>query len=151
MRLLDTDILDIFNSCINGNLNNIEIKWKNTFACTVVLASGGYPGNYEKGKIISGLAPLLVEEGVGGGDLKKNHLAFGTPPQKGGENNIVIFHAGTKLDENGNLVTNGGRVLGISSVGNTLEEALEKAYKAIENISFEGMQYRKDIGKKALR
>ena len=62
---------------------------------------------------------------------------------------IVVFHAGTKT-ENGKLITNGGRVLGVSAVSNTLEEALIKAYKAIEKISFEGMQYRKDIGKKAL-
>ncbi len=126
MRLLDTDILNIFDACINGKLNELKIKWKNLFACTIVVASDGYPGNYEKGKIISG-----TEE------VEK-------------DSDIVVFHAGTKIDENKNLITNGGRVLGISAVGNTLEEALEKAYKAVGKISFEGMQYRKDIGRKTL-
>lgn len=135
MRLLDTDIVDIFEACIDKKLETLEIKWKPFSACTIILASAGYPGNYEKGKIISGISPLLVEEGAGGGGL---------------ENDIVIFHAGTKLDENKNLVTNGGRVLGVSALGENLEQALEKAYKAVEKISFEGMQYRKDIGKKAL-
>ncbi|MEK7081308.1 MAG: phosphoribosylamine--glycine ligase [Patescibacteria group bacterium] len=125
MRLLDTDILDIFDACIDGNLNKIEVRWKNLSACTIVLASGGYPENYEKGKIISGMKEA---------ELNKD---------------IIIFHAGTKM-ENNNLVTNGGRVLGVSATGNTLENALAKAYKAIEKISFEGMQYRRDIGKKAL-
>lgn len=124
MRLLDTDLLDIVDACIDKKLNEIEIKWKNLSACTIVLASGGYPGNYEKGK------PILLEEKGGGGD-------------------IVIFHAGTKVARQ-DLVTNGGRVLGVSATGKTLEEALQKAYKAIEKISFEGMQYRRDIGKSTL-
>jgi phosphoribosylamine--glycine ligase len=107
------------------------VDWEESFACNIVLASGGYPGSYEKGKIISGI-----------GDAEQ-------------DKDIVVFHAGTKIlpaqaGENGNLVTNGGRVLGVSATGATLEEALAKAYKAIEKISFEGMQYRKDIGKKAL-
>jgi phosphoribosylamine--glycine ligase len=125
MRLLDTDILDIFDACIDGNLNEIEIRWKNLSACTIVLASGGYPGNYEKGKVISGIDEAETQP------------------------DIVVFHAGTKI-ENNKLVTNGGRVLGVSATGNTLKEALAKAYKIIEKISFEGMQYRRDIGKKAL-
>lgn len=125
MRLLDTDILEIFNACIDGKLGEIKIKWRNIFACNIVLASGGYPGNYEKGKIISGIEEAEMQ------------------------NDIVVFHAGTKMDGK-NLVTNGGRVLGVSAVGNTLEEALEKAYKAVGKISFTSMQYRRDIGKKAL-
>lgn len=125
MRLLDTDILDIFDACIDGTLQNLEIKWKNLSACNVVLCSGGYPGNYEKGKIISGIDEAEKEK------------------------DIVIFYAGTKK-EGENIVTNGGRVLGVSATGENLKEALQKAYKAIEKISFEGMHYRKDIGKKAL-
>ena len=125
MRLLDTDLLDISDACIDKKLNEIEIKWKNLSACTVVLASGGYPENYEKGKIISGIDEAEAES------------------------DIVVFHAGTKI-ENNNLVTNGGRVLGISAMGNTLEEALAKAYKATKKISFAGIQYRKDVGQKAL-
>lgn len=125
MRLLDTDIIDIFNACIDGTLKNLEIKWKNLSACTIILASAGYPEKYEKGKIISGVEKV---ESIP---------------------DIVVFHSGTKLDNN-NLVTNGGRVVGVSAIGNTLEEALTKAYKAIKQISFDGMQYRKDIGLKAL-
>lgn len=126
MRLLDTDLLDIFEACLDGTLKDLKIKWKNIFACNIALASGGYPGNYEKGKEIFGIDK--VEK----------------------ENDIIIFHAGTKI-ENSKLVTNGGRVLGVSATGNSLQEALDKAYKAIEKISFEGMQYRKDIGQKALK
>ncbi|MFA6076730.1 MAG: phosphoribosylamine--glycine ligase [Candidatus Paceibacterota bacterium] len=126
MRLLDTDILDIIDASIDGKISNLDIQWKkNKYACNIALASAGYPGNYEKGN------PILLEEGGGGGD-------------------IIIFHAGTKI-ENNKLVTNGGRVLGVSAVGDTLKEALKKAYKAIDKISFAGMQYRKDIGKIALK
>lgn len=125
MRLLETDLLEIINACLDQKLSEIEIKWKPLFACNIVLASGGYPGNYEKGKIISGI-------------------------QEAQENkNIVVFHAGTAVKD-GLLVTNGGRVLGVSAVGNTLKEALDAAYEAVNKISFEGMQYRSDIGKKAL-
>ena len=122
MRLLETDLLDIVDACIDKKLNQLEVKWKNLSACTVVLASGGYPGNYEKGKVIAG-----IEE------AEKNP-------------DIIIFHAGTAIKD-GKLITNGGRVLGVSSIGKSLGESLGKAYKAISKISFEGMYYRKDIGK----
>jgi phosphoribosylamine--glycine ligase len=151
MRLLDSDLLQIFNACIDGTLNEIEIKWKKMFACTIVLASGGYPEKYEKGKIISGIDSSLEEYPKG----EVDDLNLSTPSRKRdtpqeGNKDIVIFHAGTKYDENHNLVTNGGRVLGVSATGDNLKEALEKAYKAIEKISFEGMYYRKDIGQKTL-
>ncbi|OGI85777.1 phosphoribosylamine--glycine ligase [Candidatus Nomurabacteria bacterium RIFCSPLOWO2_01_FULL_39_17] len=126
MRLLETDILDMFDACIDGTLDKIKIEWKNLSACTIVLASEGYPGNYEKGKVISGIE-----------DAEKN-------------TDVVIFHAGTKT-ENGKLITNGGRVLGVSAIGKNLEEALATAYNAVSKIKFDGMQYRKDIGKKALK
>jgi len=126
MRLLDTDILDIFNACVDENLDKQEIKWKNLSACTIVLASKGYPENYEKEKIISGIEEAEMQS------------------------DIVVFHAGTKVAGQ-TLVTNGGRVLGVSTTGNTLEEALQKAYKAIEKISFKGMYYRRDIGQSALK
>ncbi len=125
MRLLDTDLLDIVDACIDGKLDQSKINWKKLSACTIVLASDGYPGNYEKGKIISGI-----------GEAEKLE-------------NIIVFHAGTKEEKN-NFITNGGRVLGVSATGENLEEALKKAYEAVSKISFEGMQYRKDIGKKAL-
>lgn len=126
MRLLETDILDILNACTDGTLGEIEIKWKKDSACTIVLASGGYPGEYEKGKVING-----IEEAEN-------------------DSRIKVFHAGTVKNEKEELVTNGGRVLGVSAVGNDLNEALKTAYEAVEKISFEGMQYRKDIGAKAM-
>ena len=126
MRLLETDLLDIIDASIDGKLSDLEIKWRaDTFACTIVVASGGYPGNYEKGKVISGL------------EAADKH------------GNVVIFHAGTIMKD-GKLVTNGGRVLGVTATAHTLQRALEIAYEAIGRIRFEGMQYRKDIGKKAL-
>ena len=125
LRLLENDFLDIVDASIDGKLRGMNLKWKNLFACNIVLASGGYPEKYEKGKIISGIEEAEKEP------------------------DIILFHAGTKIASH-DLTTNGGRVLGVSATGNSLEEALTKAYRAIEKISFEGMQYRKDIGKSAL-
>jgi phosphoribosylamine---glycine ligase len=122
MRLLETDILDIVDACIDGTLDQLQIKWKIEFACTIVLASGGYPGGYEKGKEIRG-----IEE------AEKN-------PE------VVVFHAGTAKKDS-KLITSGGRVLGVSATGQSLETSLERAYRSATAISFEGMQYRKDIGK----
>ncbi len=126
MRLLDTDLLDIVDAVIDHKLVELEINWKEGFACTIVLASGGYPEDYEKGKLISGIDEAEID------------------------NDIIVFHAGTKLNDKGELVTNGGRVLGVSATGATLEEALTKAYKACTKINFEGIYYRKDIGENAL-
>ncbi len=120
MRLLKTDLLDILDACIDGTLDKLNIEWHNASACTVVLASAGYPGAYEKGKVIEALDQVDAE--------------------------VVVFHAGTQY--NGvKLATNGGRVLGISALGASLEEALNKAYKAAEQIQFEGKTFRKDIGR----
>lgn len=123
MRILKTDILDILEACAVGSLSKIDIKWSDKYACCIVLASGGYPGSYNKGQIITGLDEAEILEG------------------------IVVFHAGTKLDGD-KLVTNGGRVLGVTAIGQTLDEALEKAYVAVKKIHFEGMQYRTDIGRR---
>jgi phosphoribosylamine--glycine ligase len=124
MRLLESDLLPILLACIDGNLKDQDIIWSKKSACCIVCASSGYPGKYEKGKIINGLDKI---RGKG----------------------VEVFHAGTKLDKK-QIVSNGGRVLGVTSTGNNLKEALNKAYKNIESISFEGMQYRKDIGVKSL-
>ncbi|MFA6050199.1 MAG: phosphoribosylamine--glycine ligase [Candidatus Paceibacterota bacterium] len=123
MRLLKTDLVDIMLACAEGALNEINIEWNEGAACCVVLASGGYPGTYEKGKEIAGLDTLSEEE--------------------------IIFHAGTKIQD-GKTVTSGGRVLGVTAIGTDLKDALEKAYKTSEKISFEGKQFRKDIGAKSL-
>jgi phosphoribosylamine--glycine ligase len=127
MRLLDTDLLDIIDACIDGTLNQIQINWKKLSACTIVLASGGYPENYEKGKTIIGIE-----------DAEK-------------ENDIIVFQAGTRYNDGKELVTNGGRVLGVTAVAETLEQALEKAYKAVGKIHFEKMYYRRDIGQSVLK
>jgi len=107
-------------------LKGVELKWTAGPAVCVVLASGGYPGSFEKGKVISGLDVAGAVEGV------------------------KVFHAGTKAaaDE---VVTSGGRVLGVTALGDDLEQALARAYQAASKISFAGMHYRKDIGQKAIR
>ncbi|MCI8284969.1 MAG: phosphoribosylamine--glycine ligase [Firmicutes bacterium] len=117
---LESDLADIFDACIDGTLDKQEIKWSDKRAVCVVLASAGYPGSYEKGKVITGLNDVDAD--------------------------IVVFHAGT-AEKDGNIVTSGGRVLGVTAVGDTHEEAREKAFANVEKISFEGAQYRKDIGK----
>jgi len=124
MRLLKSDILDLFESCVDGNLTSQTIEWNSGFAVNIVLASGGYPDAYEKGFPISGIEEAEKIPGV------------------------VVFHAGTSFD--GELKTSGGRVLGISAVGATLKEALDQAYEAAEKVQFEGKYYRRDIGAKAL-
>ncbi len=125
MRLLETDLIDIIFSCINGTLKDQNIKWSDKSVCCIVAASSGYPGIYKKRKIIKGLNKII-------------------------DKNAVIFHAGTKLDK-GKIISSGGRVLNITAFGNNLKKALNIAYKAIKQISFKGMYYRKDIGKKYLK
>ena len=136
MRLMESDLVEILLACIDGTLNEKRIRFYTQSACCIVCASGGYPGSYEKGKIISGLElpqPNEMEKG------SRANLA-----------DIVIFHAGTSRNDSGDIVTNGGRVLGVTAYGDDLQGALNKAYAAVEKISFEGMQFRKDIGKKSL-
>jgi phosphoribosylamine--glycine ligase len=127
MRLLRSDLLDLLEASVDSNIFAIKhaVEWDQGFAVNIVLASGGYPDEYKKGLPITGIEEAEKISGV------------------------VVFHAGTKMD-NGQLVTTGGRVLGVSAVGGTLKEALDSAYKAIDKIHFEGMQYRHDIGAKSL-
>ena len=115
---LKTDLADIFNAVVDGTLDKLNIEWSDEACVCVVMASGGYPENYEKGKAI------II------GDLDKD---------------ILLFHAGTKLQD-GKLVTSGGRVLGVTALGKDINEAREKAYANVEKISFDGAFYRKDIG-----
>src|SRR5690242_6454137 len=109
-----------------GKLSHLKIEWDERPTACVVMASEGYPGNYPKGKVVSG----LVEAG------KKS--------------NVSIFHAGTALRD-GKVVTSGGRVLCVAGVGNDIKEALDNAYGGVREIHFEGAHYRKDIGWRAIR
>ncbi|MCD7843000.1 MAG: phosphoribosylamine--glycine ligase [Clostridiales bacterium] len=120
LYLLDSDLFDIFNACVDGTLDQIDIKWKDGAACCLVLASGGYPLSYEKGNVISGL------------DQVKD---------------AYVFHAGTKFGPNGEYLTNGGRVLGVTARGATLAEAVDNAYAAAKPITWKDMHFRTDIGK----
>ncbi|MHB8158660.1 MAG: phosphoribosylamine--glycine ligase, partial [Desulfocucumaceae bacterium] len=125
MRLLESDLAEILLSCAQGRLKPDQIKWSSQSAACIVAASGGYPGSYQKGFEITGM-------------------------EKAGEDlAIKVFQAGTALKDS-KLVTAGGRVLGVTSLGSSLKEALEKGYQAVSEISFEGMQYRRDIGSKGL-
>ena len=117
---LETDLFDIFNAVIDEKLDEIEIHWADNAACCVCMASGGYPKAYEKGKEITGLA-----------DVKDS----------------FVFHAGTAV-RGCTFVTSGGRVLGVTAVAPTLEEAIRKAYADVEKIHFEAAHYRRDIGVK---
>lgn len=117
---LETDLVEIVEAAIAGDLSEVDIKWKEEVATCIVLASGGYPGDYEIEKPITG-----IKEAEDAGAL--------------------VFHAGTKI-KNDKVVTNGGRVLGVVALGKKVKDAREKAYEAISKISFEGMHYRKDIG-----
>ncbi len=118
---LKTDLLDIFEACVDGTLDKIDVCWEDNAAACVVLASGGYPVKYEKGYEISGI---------------ENAEAC---------DNVTVFHAGTALKD-GKFVTNGGRVLGVTGVGKDLDEAIKTAYAAVELIDFKDKHYRKDIG-----
>ncbi|MCT4604712.1 MAG: phosphoribosylamine--glycine ligase [Marinisporobacter sp.] len=117
---LKADLVDIMESVLEGRLKEQEIKWSDQKAVCVVVASGGYPESYEKGKEIHGLEDI--------------------------ERDAFVFHAGTTIVD-GKVLTNGGRVLGVTALGDTIEEARKKAYANASRISFENMYYRKDIGK----
>ncbi|MCF7916983.1 MAG: phosphoribosylamine--glycine ligase, partial [Candidatus Omnitrophica bacterium] len=122
---LKGDLANVFLKATNGKLSEIKIDWDQRACVCVVLASGGYPGKYQKGKEIKGIA-----------EAKK-------------QKDILIYHAGTR-NKGDKFVTNGGRVLSVVALGDTLQEAKDKVYQAVNKISFEGMQYRTDIGDKAL-
>ena len=121
---LESDLVDIFEACIDGTLDQIDIQWKDNAAVCVVLASGGYPVSYQKGYPIKGLNAFDAFD------------------------DMMIFHAGTAKNEAGEFVTNGGRVLGVVALADTLEQAIEKAYEHVDDVTFEKVHYRHDIGRK---
>ena len=113
--------MELLDASVSGTLAKVELRWSPQVAVCVVMASGGYPGNYEKGKPIRGLK-------------EAGQLA-----------NVTVFHAGTKRAADGAVVTDGGRVLGVTGLGATLAEALARAYAGVERIHFDGAHYRRDI------
>ena len=123
---MKADLMDVFLACDNGTLSEDMVSWDNDWAVSVVLTSGGYPGSYEKGKVITGID--RAEELPG----------------------VTVYHAGTALRD-GELVTNGGRVLDVTAVAPTFEEARAQAYRACELIDFDGKTYRSDIGMRAIK
>ena len=123
LALLDTPLDELMLACVKGELANTTIKWKTGSAVCVVAAAGGYPDAYEKGKTITGLDTIT-------------------------DTDAIIFHAGTNL-EGDRLLTNGGRVLGITATGDNLQKAISQVYSALNRIDFEDMYYRKDIAQKA--
>lgn len=123
---LESDLVEIMIAVAEGRPEDIDLTWSDQWAVSVVLASEGYPGSYEKGKVILGV---------------KDAESM---------NKVIVFHAGTALNSDGELITNGGRVLNVVGLGSTFEKARARAYEACEAINFEGKQLRSDIGKRAL-
>lgn len=121
---LKTDIMDIFEAINNETLSDLDIEWDNRACTCVIMASGGYPKSYPKGIEINGLTDGQLD-------------------------GVTVYHAGTKRDGD-KLVTSGGRVLGVTALGESIEDALAKSYAGVEKIKFDGVHYRKDIGQKAL-
>ncbi len=122
---LTTDLLDVFIAISKGELDQIELSWKEGFSVCVVMAASGYPGNYEKGHEISGLNDSADDQSY-------------------------VFHAGTKQSDSGHYLTNGGRVLNVCADGKSLEGAISSAYKRLSRITFDGAYFRKDIAQKGL-
>jgi phosphoribosylamine---glycine ligase len=117
---LESDLLDIVLACVNGTLDSADVRWSSRASVCVVMASGGYPGAYKTGLPISGIEDI--------------------------DSDVQVFHAGTRRDAAGRLVTGGGRVLGVTATGDALAAAREKAYENVNRIHFDGAHYRRDIG-----
>lgn len=124
---LENDLVDVMLACAEQRLDEVELSWRDEWAVAVVLTSAGYPGSYEKGKVITGVEDADALDGV------------------------TVYHAGTAVTDAGELVTSGGRVLAVTALGDTFEAARDLAYDACEKIDFEGKTLRHDIGLKALR
>jgi phosphoribosylamine--glycine ligase len=120
------DLVEAMLACDDGTLSDVHISWGDDWAVSVVLTSAGYPGSYEKGKVITGIEDADQLQGV------------------------TVYHAGTALADDGSFVTAGGRVLDVTAVAPTFEEARKQAYAACELIDFEGKTFRTDIGQKAI-
>ena len=124
---LKNDLVEVMLACANQTLDQVELSWRDEWAVSVVLTSAGYPGSYEKGKVITGIDDATAME------------------------DVTVYHAGTAVNEAGEVVTAGGRVLDVTALGATFEEARNRAYEACEKIDFEGKTLRHDIGLRALK
>jgi phosphoribosylamine--glycine ligase len=120
---LKSDLCKIFHAITSEDLRNVRVQWSDESSACVVLASGGYPGSYQSGVAIKGLGRLATSD------------------------QVEVFHAGTAKSEAGDFLTAGGRVLGITAAGPTLDQTLASCYRAVGEISWDGMQYRRDIGR----
>ena len=123
---LQNDLVDVMLACAEQRLDEVELSWRDDWAVSVVLTSAGYPGSYEKGKVITGIEDAEALDGV------------------------TVYHAGTR-EQDGQILTNGGRVIDVTALGATFEEARNLAYAACEKIDFEGKTLRHDIGLRALK
>ena len=124
---LENDLVEVMLACANQTLDQIELAWCDEWAVSVVLTSAGYPGSYEKGRIITGIDDAAAME------------------------NVTVYHAGTAVNEDGDVITAGGRVIDVTALGATFEDARNLAYEACEKIQFEGKTLRHDIGLRALK
>ena len=120
MTRIDSDLLALLDACAQGKLNEVDYQTSKNTSVTVMLVSGGYPEDYKKGMVMSGFEDL--------------------------DSDCIIAHAGTKLNDKGEVVTSGGRVIAVTAHGLNIEDARNKAYKNAERIKFEGVNYRRDIG-----
>ena len=126
MMMLESDIVPYFKACAEGSLKGLpELKWKNGYGATVVMASDGYPGTYPKGEVITGLDSV--------------------------DSGIAVFHAGTKFDKDGRIVTDGGRVLMVTATGPTIKKTMDTIYSSIDRIKFKGAYYRPDIAHREIK
>lgn len=125
MVRMKSDIVELFQACVDGKLDEAALEWHDEAAVCVIMASGGYPASSEKGVPIHGLDDIAAEE-------------------------AIVFHSGT-AEKDGEIVTNGGRVLGVTAKDATIKGAIDKAYAAVEKINFDHMQFRRDIGARALQ
>jgi len=126
LPLLETDLVEIVEACLEGALDRVQVRWRPGAAAAVVAAAAGYPGNYQRGLPITGVEAANALPGV------------------------IVFHAGTRRAADGRLLTDGGRVLAVTGVGDDLRQAIDRAYAGMARIHFEGMHYRRDIGAKGL-
>jgi phosphoribosylamine--glycine ligase len=124
---LESDLVDVLEACVDGTLAETNLRWSAGASACVVASSAGYPGSYKTGLPITGLADAARVPGV------------------------QVFHAGSSRTAEGEILTGGGRVLGVTAAAPTLEEALARAYEAMEKIHFDGIYYRRDIGHRALK